>query len=483
MLVQSNSRSNLKSKPLRELMSQTVAIYGGSFNPPGLHHGQIVQQVKQHFDAVIVVPCGPRPDKIVNDHIPPTYRAAMADMAFGGIPGVEVDLFDLEQATFTRTHGLQERYANRGYEVWHVVGADLIVGGHNGQSFIQRKWERGEELWKTLNFAVVNRPGHNLAPDDLPPKHRFIRIEQPGSTEEIRELIYRGDSIAKLVPPMLGAYIDRHGLYSGSLPPRSTRIRIGEPKIMIFHDERNAKANTWAKQLEPYVSSEPNLIVAIGGDGTMLQAIQKHWRKRIPFFGLNAGTLGFLLNDMKDMPDGKIPDEIVMRQMPMLYVEMQQQDDTWINDLTFNDAWIERASGQSAWLEVKVDGKVRIPKLVCDGALVGTPAASTAYARSMGAMPLLADTPAWLLVGSNVMSPPRWKSALLSLDAMVEISTHCPKVIPPDTEKRPLNGHMSGKRYKDVRAMRARVSRIAAVELGFCASRDMADKITQLQFS
>src|SRR3982751_986338 len=119
-------------------MSRTIAVYGGTFNPPGLHHRRIVQELRRHFDHVVVVPCGPRPDKPCD--VEPVFRAAMADLAFRGIDGVEVDLFDLEQATFTRTHELDRRYAHRG-ELWHVVGSDLITGGAWGDSFIHRSWE------------------------------------------------------------------------------------------------------------------------------------------------------------------------------------------------------------------------------------------------------------------------------------------------------------------------------------------------------
>ena len=116
-----------------------------------------MQELRKHFDRVIVVPCGPRPDK--PSDVDPVYRAAMADLAFRGIDGVEVDLFDLEQATFTRTHELNRLYADRG-EVWHVVGSDLIAGGRSGGSSIHRNWQHGRELWGELNFAVVSRPGH-----------------------------------------------------------------------------------------------------------------------------------------------------------------------------------------------------------------------------------------------------------------------------------------------------------------------------------
>ena len=136
---------------------------------------------------------------------------------------------------------------------------------------------------------------------------------------------------------------------------------------------------------------------------------------------------------------------------------------------------MERATGQTAWLQVKVGQQVRLPKLVCDGLLLSTPAGSTAYARSMGATPLLAETPAWLLVGSNVMQPANWHSALLSLDTEVQM-------VGLNVEKRPLNGFVDGVPQGEVREMHVRVSRAASVELAFLPSHDMAEKIAAVQF-
>ena len=114
-------------------MPERIALFGGSFNPPGLHHCVIAEALSASFDRVIVVPCGPRSDKSATNLLPPVYRAAMADMAFGDMAKVEVDLFDLEQERFTRSHELDVRYRERG-EVWHVVGVDLIKGGASGTS-------------------------------------------------------------------------------------------------------------------------------------------------------------------------------------------------------------------------------------------------------------------------------------------------------------------------------------------------------------
>jgi NAD kinase len=147
----------------------------------------------------------------------------------------------------------------------------------------------------------------------------------------------------------------------------------------------------------------------------------------------------------------------------------------WLKTLAFNDAWVERATGQAAWMEVNVNDQVRLPRLVADGILLSTAAGSTAYARAMGATPLLVETPALTLVGSNTMEPPNWTSALLSLDSQVELRTL-------DPDKRPLMGFVDGIPQGRVEKMCVRVSRIAAVELAFCPGHDMAEKIAEIQF-
>jgi NAD+ kinase len=93
----------------------------------------------------------------------------------------------------------------------------------------------------------------------------------------------------------------------------------------------------------------------------------------------------------------------------------------------------------------------------------------------MGASPLLADSAAMVLVGSNVMMPPGFRSALLSLDARVELTSL-------GGEKRPLDAYVDGVHQGKVQSLTARASRIAAVEIAFCPSHDMAEKIAQLQF-
>ncbi|MEI9999770.1 MAG: nicotinate-nicotinamide nucleotide adenylyltransferase [Verrucomicrobiota bacterium] len=221
-----------------------IAVFGGSFNPPGKHHRRMAERLAQDFDKVLVVSCGPRPDKLTTQDIDPVYRAALVDLAFRDVPKVEIDNSDLEYAIFTRTHELQQRYETRG-ELWHLIGADLAVGGGQGQSFIHRVWQDGARLWNELNFIVATRPGYPLPPEDCPPNHRLIEFADGGSSTRIREDLYRRLDVSAWVDPAVGEYIERYGLYRGRIPNRLTRWSIAEPRVFLFADERNARAKAW----------------------------------------------------------------------------------------------------------------------------------------------------------------------------------------------------------------------------------------------
>ena len=453
-------------------MTRSIAVFGGSFNPPGIHHRQMAMLLAQHFDTVVVVPCGPRPDKPVTNDVPPIYRASMVDMTFRGLPTVRVDLFDLESRVFTRTHLLDEKYSSEG-EVWHVIGADMVTGGASGESVIQSQWERGDEIWRSCRFAVVLRPGITLEPADLPPKHQVFELSLETDDTEIRDRVFHRRPMEDLVTSDVDRYIDRHGLYRGMRPLRTTCFRLDEIRPLVFVDSFNKKAEALAKTLEPFDERDPNLIVVIGGDGTMLRAIRTHWRRRVPFFGINTGHMGFLLNSRPS--SSPLLRDLVLQQLPLLRVTTRGPEGNDRSSLAFNDAWVERATGQTAWLKVVVDDRERLPRLVADGALVSTAAGSTSYARAMGAPPMPLNTPALLLVGSNVLVPAFWKQAVLSQEASVRLTTL-------DPDKRPLQGYVDGVPQGEVHSMSARVSNTAAVELAFDPEHDAAEKLASIQF-
>jgi NAD+ kinase len=455
---------------------QRVAIYVGSFDPPGMHHRHLAKLLGEHFEKVVVVPCGVRSRNHFAADSRPVHRAAMADLAFNDLPRICVDLDDLEQQRPTSNTEVEERHRPpHGGLVSHVVEAEeaRIDPNLGGKSRIQVYWQRGAELWAHSHFAVLVEPHEPVDPAELPPHHELVRVPPHLRSTDVRSRIFHDESVEGLLPPRVAAYIRRHGLFRGVPPPTELRVGVAAPRFRFFADEWNEESDELQRQLAAYSSDEPELIVPIGGDGTMLRAIRQHWRDRLPFYGLNTGHLGFLMNDKGRLDFWN--EELVLYQLPLLWVEATDLEGRHKASLAFNDTWVERATGQTAWVEVRVNGDVRLPKLVSDGMLISTAAGSTAYARAMGAAPVPFNTEVLIMAGSNVLMPDHWRPAVLPIDSVVELTTLDPK-------KRPLQCYIDGLSQGQVRALKVRVSNIAAVELAFTRSHDPVAKLFRIQF-
>lgn len=195
---------------------ERIAIYGGSFNPPGKHHHQIVEGLAQRFDKVIVFPCGYRKDKVSVGEVELSHRKNLVSLTFSGMEKVEIDFFDLDKEIFTPTHLLEERFSNLFPEaqIWHIIGADILVGGRDRNSEIHRVWEHGDEIWKNLNFLVIARLGYEIGREDLPVLAKVIEMEGVyGSGTMIRALIHDGKPIGNLVSEEVEDYIKKKNLY------------------------------------------------------------------------------------------------------------------------------------------------------------------------------------------------------------------------------------------------------------------------------
>jgi NAD+ kinase len=444
-----------------------IALVGGSFDPPGRHHRRLAERLLTTFDRVAVVPYGFRPDGRGSD-TPSVHRAAMCDMTFRGLPRVEVDLSDLEAQTCSPPHLLEQRYAAAG-EAWHVVPAELVRGGPEAP--VRRYWERGDALWQSGRFVVLRQPNEPLG-EELPPHHEVLPTEPFLPAAAIRGRVYHQEDVSDWVEPEVLRYMARHALYRGTPALTESAYRVGRPRFRLYHDPDNPDSRRLVRDLPSFESDDPEMIVVLGGDGTMLRAIRQHWRERLPFYGLNTGHLGFLLNDRQVRFWER---DLTLYQLPLLHAEAETLDGQTRTGLAFNEVWVERVTGQTAWVRLTVNGRVRIEKLVCDGVLVSTSAGSTSYARAMGATPLPFPTPVLTIAGSNVLSPMGWRPAVLPLTTEVEMTTLAPG-------KRPLRGYMDGVSLGEVSAVRVRVSRTAAVELAFQPEHDPVAKLAKLQF-
>jgi NAD kinase len=308
----------------------------------------------------------------------------------------------------------------------------------------------------------------------LPPAHRTIPLDGQVSPGDIRARIYAGESVEGLLTPEVAGYIFRHRLFVPFVADRAFRLRVSAPRVKIVLDERNPRAVEVANRYRRFVADPPDLILVVGGDGMMLHAIRQDWRLRVPFLGVNAGHLGFLMNER--LPHDLEGLELVTYAMPMLRVDAETPDGRKNRVLAYSDAWLERDGGQAAWLRLDVDGQTRVPQIVGDGVLVATASGSSAYARAMGAVPVPLNTSVLTLAGSNVFRPRFWRPMTLLDDAVIALTSL------DESGKRPVRGFIDGQPVGVVHAVTVKRSAVAGVQLAFTREFDPSDKLLRSLF-
>jgi len=174
-----------------------------------------------------------------------------------------------------------------------------------------------------------------------------------------------------------------------------------------------------------------DVIVALGGDGFLLHTIHQYLSLRKPIFGMNCGTVGFLMNDfgLDDLPARiEAAKEICL---PPLAMEARMADGRMERGLAFNEVSVTRHSGQSANMRITIDGVERLAKFVGDGLIVSTAAGSTAYNLSAHGPIIPLGSNLLALTPVSPFRPRRWKGALLPHTAKVTLENL-------DSDKRPL---------------------------------------------
>ena len=217
---------------------------------------------------------------------------------------------------------------------------------------------------------------------------------------------------------------------------------------IAFHASKKPRAQ---KALEELKSAYPackaadaDFIVVLGGDGTMLSALHQYVHLDAPIFGMNLGTLGFLLNtyNLKDLP-GRIEKSNRFSIHPL---RMIAKDKAGVKheELAFNEVSLLRETHNSAKIRVLVNGKERIPELVCDGILVSTPVGSTAYNSSAGGpiLPLTANV--LPITPISAFRPRHWPGALVRNDSQIKFDIL-------KSVERPVSATADSKEVRDVK--------------------------------
>lgn len=218
-----------------------------------------------------------------------------------------------------------------------------------------------------------------------------------------------------------------------------------------------------------------DVIVALGGDGFMLQTLHETMGKGKKIYGMNRGTVGFLMNEYSEESlRERIADAIAETIRPLEMTATDTAGRTY-TALAINEVSLLRQSYQAAKIRIAIDGKVRLDELICDGVMVATPAGSTAYNLSAHGPILPLDAPLLALTPVSPFRPRRWRGALLPNRSTVELTVL-------EAEKRPVNAVADHTEIKSVSAVKVRESHELTATILFDASHSWEERILSEQF-
>jgi NAD+ kinase len=178
--------------------------------------------------------------------------------------------------------------------------------------------------------------------------------------------------------------------------------------------------------------TEADAIVALGGDGLMLQTLHRYLNEGVPIYGMNRGSVGFLTNDYREDDLRARLARAEISPIHPLAMRVEDRAGKVHNGLAINEVHLFRETYQAAKIRIAIDGKVRLEELICDGVLVATPAGSTAYNLSVFGPILPINAPLLALTPISAFRPRRWRGALLPNAARIVFD-----VLEPD--KRPVS--------------------------------------------
>jgi NAD+ kinase len=222
-------------------------------------------------------------------------------------------------------------------------------------------------------------------------------------------------------------------------------------------------------------TQEADIIVAIGGDGFLLETLNRFSATGKPVFGMNRGTVGFLLNTyrLKNLPE-RLDQAVAIKLYRLAMSAINTQGDI-VRAKAINEVSLFRQSAQSAQLSITVDGNNRLPCLVCDGILLSTPAGSTAYNLSAHGPIIPLEAHLMALTPISAFRPRRWTGALLKRDAKVVIDVL-------DTDKRPVSAAADGLEIRDVIKVSIETDRRVSLKLLFDPDQQLQERIIKEQF-
>ncbi len=240
-------------------------------------------------------------------------------------------------------------------------------------------------------------------------------------------------------------------------------------------DEARAAHAALTARYGAVADEEADVIVALGGDGLMLSTLHRFLGTGKPIYGMNRGSIGFLMNDYR--LDGLIErlNRADINVIRPLIMEAIDRDGEAHRSPAINEVSLLRQTYQAAKLRISVDSRVRMEELICDGVLVATPAGSTAYNLSAHGPILPIDASLLALTPISAFRPRRWRGALLPSHAHVDI-----EILEP--VKRPVSATADNNEIRHVTRVAIREDKCTQSLIMFDADHSWGERILTEMF-
>ena len=220
---------------------------------------------------------------------------------------------------------------------------------------------------------------------------------------------------------------------------------------------------------------EATVIVALGGDGFMIETLHQFIDRKLPIYGMNRGSVGFLMNSYED---SDLPERLEAAQAATLHpllMRAECRDGSFVEGLAINEVSLIRESRYAVTIRISVDTRVRLDKLICDGVMVATPAGSTAYNLSAQGPILPLGSRLLALTPICAFRPRRWRGALIPETTSVVLDIL-------DADKRPVTATADYTEARDVVRVSVSQERQQTLRLLFDPEHDLEERILAEQF-
>ncbi|SCA56811.1 putative inorganic polyphosphate/ATP-NAD kinase [Candidatus Terasakiella magnetica] len=253
---------------------------------------------------------------------------------------------------------------------------------------------------------------------------------------------------------------------------------MADPKIAFVAGKSDTAQDAMSRLCGMYDHVTPDkadVIVALGGDGYMLRTLHKYLHLNKPVFGMNRGSVGFLMNEYREDDLMERISRMESFEIHPLRMEAQCKGGKIHEAIAFNEVSLFRETGQAAHIRVSVDGVVRLDEMVCDGLLISTPAGSTAYNMSAYGPILPLGAGVLALTAISAYRPRRWRGAILPHSASVNF-----EII--NDEKRPVGVSADFNEFRDVLNVKVYEDRSLYSMVLYDPEHNLEERILQEQF-